>query len=47
MQEVRSVLMDGKVPLQFALASIIEAIRRNPSKYNNLLAQLNLVNLST
>ena len=24
--------------MQFALASIIEAIRRNPDKYNNLLA---------
>jgi S-adenosylmethionine synthetase len=37
-EEVRSVLMDGKVLLQFALASIIEAIRRNPDKYNNLPA---------
>jgi hypothetical protein len=35
--EVRSVLTDGKVLLQFALASIIEAIRRNPDKYNGLL----------
>jgi hypothetical protein len=32
-----SVLTDGKVILQFALASVIEAIRRNPDKYNNLL----------
>jgi hypothetical protein len=37
-EEVTSVLMNGKVLLQFALASIIEAIRRNPDKYNNLLA---------
>ena len=36
-EEVRSVLTDGKVLLQFALASIIEAFRRNPDKYNNLL----------
>ena len=36
-EEVRSVLTDGKVLLQFALASIIEAGRRNPNKYNNLL----------
>ena len=36
-EEVRSVLIDGKVLLQFALASIIEAIRRNPDKNNNLL----------
>jgi hypothetical protein len=37
-EEVRSVLMDGKLLLQFALAYIIEAIRRNPDKYNDLLA---------
>jgi hypothetical protein len=30
-------LTDGKVLLQFALASVIEALRRNPDKYNNLL----------
>ena len=36
-EEVRSVLIDGKVLLQFALASIIEALRRNLGKYNNLL----------
>jgi hypothetical protein len=36
-EEVRSVLTDGKVLLQFALASIIEALRRNPGKYNHLL----------
>ncbi len=34
---VRSVPKDGKVLLQFALASIIEAIRRNPDKCNNIL----------
>jgi hypothetical protein len=36
-EEVSKFLADGKVLLQFALASIIEAIRRNPDKYNNLL----------
>ncbi|MDP8940907.1 MAG: hypothetical protein M3M84_00015 [Thermoproteota archaeon] len=36
-EEVRSVLTDGKVLLQFASALVIEAIRRNPDKYNNLL----------
>ena len=36
-EEVRSVLTDGKVLLQFALVSIIEALRRNLGKYNNLL----------
>jgi predicted HTH domain antitoxin len=36
-EEVRNILTDGKVLLQFALASIIEAMRRNPDKYNNLL----------
>jgi hypothetical protein len=35
--KVRSVLTDGKVLLQFGLASVIEAIRQNPDKYNNLL----------
>ena len=35
--EVSSVLTDGKVLLQFALASVIEAVRINPDKYNNLL----------
>jgi hypothetical protein len=30
--------MDGKVLLQFALTSVIEAIRRNPDKYNNFIA---------
>jgi chromosome segregation ATPase len=36
-EEVSKFLADGKVLLQFALASIIEAIRRNPDKYNSLL----------
>jgi hypothetical protein len=36
-EEVRSVLTDGKVLLQFALASVIEAIRQNSDKYNNLV----------
>jgi hypothetical protein len=32
-EEVSKFLTDGKVLLQFDLASIIEAIRRNPDKY--------------
>jgi hypothetical protein len=36
-EEVRTVLTDGKVLLQFALASVIEILRRNPDKYNNIL----------
>jgi hypothetical protein len=36
-EKVSSVLTDGKVLLQFALAVIIEALRRNPDKYNDLL----------
>jgi hypothetical protein len=36
-EEVNSVLIDGKVLLEFALASVIEALRRNPDKHNNLL----------
>jgi hypothetical protein len=35
--EVGKFLAVGKVLLQFALASVIEAVRRNPDKYNNLL----------
>lgn len=35
--KVNSVLTDSKLLLQFALASVIEAIKRNPDKYNNLL----------
>jgi hypothetical protein len=36
-EEVRNALADSKVLLQFALASIIETLRRNHGKYNNLL----------
>jgi hypothetical protein len=36
-EKVSSVLTDSKVHLQFALAIIIEALRRNPDKYNDLL----------
>ena len=36
-EEVSRVLIDSKVLLQFALASVIEAIRRNTGKYKNLL----------
>jgi hypothetical protein len=36
-EEVSKFLADGKTLLQFALASVIEAIRRNPDKYNDLL----------
>ena len=35
-EEVSKFLTDGKVLLQFALESVIEAIRRNPDKYNDL-----------
>ena len=35
--EISSVLTDGKVLLQFALAAVIEAFRRNPDNNNNLL----------
>ncbi|MFL6383095.1 MAG: hypothetical protein ACJ72S_17655 [Nitrososphaeraceae archaeon] len=37
-EDVSKFLTNGKVHLQFALASVIEAIRRNPDKYNNLIA---------
>jgi hypothetical protein len=37
-EKVSSVLTDGKVLLQFVLASLIEAIRRNLDKYNYLLS---------
>jgi hypothetical protein len=37
-EEVISVPTNGKVLMQFALASVIEAIRRNVDKYNNILA---------
>lgn len=36
-EEVNEFLIDGKALLQFALASVIEALRRNPDKYNNIL----------
>jgi len=36
-EKVKSVLTDNKQILQFALASIIEAIRRNLDKYNSLI----------
>ena len=36
-EEVRVVLIDGKVLLQFALASVFEVLRTNPDKYDNLL----------
>jgi hypothetical protein len=37
-KEVSTVLTDSKVLLQFALAAVVEALRTNPDKYNNLLA---------
>jgi 5-methylcytosine-specific restriction endonuclease McrBC GTP-binding regulatory subunit McrB len=36
-EEVNKLLTDGKVILQFAVASVIEAIRRNPGKYNIII----------
>jgi len=36
-EEVSRFLKDGKVLLQFGLESVIEAIRRNPDEYNDLL----------
>ena len=36
-EEVRVVLIDGKVLLQFALASVFEVLRTNPDKYDDLL----------
>jgi hypothetical protein len=36
--KVTTVLRDNKQILQFALAAVIRALRRNPHKYNNLLA---------
>ncbi|HYX54595.1 MAG TPA: hypothetical protein VE818_00415 [Nitrososphaeraceae archaeon] len=36
-EEVNKLLTDGKTLLQFAVASVIEAVRRNPDKYNNVL----------
>ena len=40
------LLTDGKALLQFALTSVIEALRTNPGKYNNLLV-CNISSLST
>jgi hypothetical protein len=37
-EEVSSILRDGKVFVQFPLASIIGPLKRKPDKYNNLLA---------
>jgi calcineurin-like phosphoesterase len=37
LKEVRVVLIDGKVLLQFALASVFEVLRTNPNKYDDLL----------
>jgi gas vesicle protein len=36
-EEVNKLLTNGKLLLQFAVALVIETIRRNPGKYNNLL----------
>ena len=36
-EEVNKLLTDGKVLLQFALASVIESIRRNPGKDNIII----------
>ena len=36
-EEVSRFLKDGKVLLQFAVASVIESLRRNSNKHNNLL----------
>jgi len=46
-QKVKSVLTDNKQILQFALASVFEAIRRNPDKYNNLLVNNTSTSTST
>jgi transposase len=45
-EEVRNVLTDGKVMLQFALAAIIEALRRNPDKYHDLLVKNTLSSIT-
>jgi hypothetical protein len=37
-EEVSSILRDGKVFVQVPLASVIGSLKRNPDKYNNLLA---------
>ena len=36
-ESVRSVLTDSKALLQFALTSVIDAIRRNPYRYNIII----------
>jgi hypothetical protein len=36
-EKVKSVLTDSKLLLQFALASVIEALRRNPETCNSVL----------
>ena len=35
-EEVSSILRNGKVFLQFPLASVIGSLKRNPDKYNSL-----------
>ena len=37
-EEVSGVLRDGKVFVQFHLASVIGSLKRSPNKYNNLVA---------
>ena len=37
-EEVSGVLRDGKVFVQFHLASVIGSLKRSPDKYNNLVA---------
>jgi hypothetical protein len=37
-KKVSSILRDSKVFIQFPLASVIGSQKRNPDKYNNLLA---------
>ena len=37
-EEVSGVLRDGKVFVQFHLASVIGLLKRSPNKYNNLVA---------
>jgi hypothetical protein len=36
-EEVNNVLINGNILLQFALVSVIEALRRNPDIYNDVL----------
>ena len=37
LKKLSKFLKDGEVLLQFALAAVIETVRGNPNKYNNLL----------